>query len=98
MEKYFIGAIVGSIIATIIYSFVKKPKGDFNNCKLENEQLKLKIAKFENDNESKKREIERLKRCIRAEQEKYDILKDSYDTALSENLKLNKTIIKMQSE
>lgn len=98
MEKYIVGAVVGSVVTAIVYSLIKRPNSSLNNCMLENEQLKSKIAKQEKENEYLKGEVDRQKRSLRSEQERYDILRDKHETVQSENLKLKKMISKMQSE
>lgn len=98
MEKYIIGAVVGAVVTAIVCSLIKRPNSSLNNCKLENEQLKSKIAKQEKENEYLKGEVDRQKRSLRSEQERYDILRDKHEVVLSENLKLKKMISKMQSE
>ena len=98
MEKYIVGAVVGSVVTAIVCSLIKRPNNSLNNCKLENEQLKSKIAKQEKENEYLKGEVDRQKRSLRSEQERYDILRDKHETVQSENLKLKKMISKMQSE
>lgn len=98
MEKYIVGAVVGTVVTVIVCSLIKRPNSSLNNCKLENEQLKSKIAKQEKENEYLKGEVDRQKRNLRSELEKYEILRDKYEAVVSENLKLKKTISKMQSE
>jgi gas vesicle protein len=98
MEKYIVGAVVGAVVTAIVCSLIKRPNSSLNNCKLENEQLKSKIAKQEKENEYLKGEVDRQKRSLRSEQERYDILRDKHDVVLTENLKLKKMISKMQSE
>ena len=98
MEKYIVGAIVGTVVTAIGCSLIKRPDSSLNNCKLENEQLKSKILKQEKDNEYLKGEVDRQKRSLRSEQERYEILRDKHEVVLSENLKLKKMISKMQSE
>ena len=98
MEKYIIGAVVGAVVTAIVCSLIKRPNSSLNNCKLENEQLKSKIVKQEKENEYLKGEVDRQKRSLRSEQERYDILRDKHEVVLSENLNLKKMISKMQSE
>lgn len=98
MEKYIVGAVVSTVVTVIVCSLIKRPNSSLNNCKLENEQLKSKIAKQEKENEYLKGEVDRQKRNLRSELEKYEILRDKYEAVVSENLKLKKTISKMQSE
>lgn len=98
IEHYIVGAVVGTVITAIVCSLIKRPNSSLNNCKLENEQLKSKIAKQGKENEYLKGEVDRQKRSLRSEHERYDILKDKYEAVLSENLKLKKMISKMQSE
>lgn len=98
MEKYIVGAVVGIVVTAIVCSLIKRLNSSLNNCKLENEQLKSKIAKQEKENEYLKGEVDRQKRSLRSEQERCDILRDKHETVQSENLKLKKMISKMQSE
>jgi gas vesicle protein len=98
MEQYIVGAVVGAVVTAIVCSLIKRPNSSLNNCKLENEQLKSKIAKQGKENEHLKGEVDRQKRTLRSEQERYDILRDKHDVVLTENLKLKKMISKMQSE
>lgn len=98
MEQYIVGAVVGAVVTAIVCSLINRPNSSLNNCKLENEQLKSKIAKQEKENEYLKGEVDRQKRSLRSEQERYDILRDKHEVVLSENLKLKKMISKMQSE
>ena len=51
MEKYIVGAVVGTVVTAIVCSLIKRPNSSLNNCKLENEQLKSKIVKQEKENE-----------------------------------------------
>lgn len=98
MVRYIVGAIIGAVVTVIICSFMKRSNSSLNECKLENDQLKSKIAKQEKENEYLKGEIDKQKRSLRSEQERYDILKDKHEVVLSENLKLKKLVSKMQSE
>ena len=98
MEEYIVGAVVGTVVTAIVCSLIKRTNSSLNNCKLENEQLKSKIAKQEKENEYLKGEVDRQKRSLRSEQERYDILRDQHETVQSPNLKLKKMISKMHSE
>lgn len=98
MERYIVGAVIGAVLTAIVCLLIKRPNTSLNNCKLENEQLKIKIVKQEKENEYLKGEVDRQKRNLRSEQERYDILRDKHEVALSENLKLKKMMSKMQSE
>lgn len=98
MGKFLFGALLGIIITSAVFSLIKRLNSNHEDFKLENEQLKSKLARKEKEIESLMDEVERQKRSLRSEQERYDILKDKQEVVSAENLKLKKIISKMQNE
>ena len=98
MGKFLFGALLGIIITSAVFSLIKRPNSNHEDFKRENEQLKSKLARKEKEIESLMDEVERQKRSLRSEQERYDILKDKQEVVSAENLKLKKIISKMQNE
>ena len=94
MEQFILGTIVGAVVTVVVCLLIKRSSSSLNECKLETEQLKSRIARLSTENESLKGEIDRQKRYLRSEREKYDILRDKHDVVLAENLKLKKLISK----